>query len=36
VQVHILNLLEDAKYEHFRPVMNNYIENNFSAIAVHR
>lgn len=34
--VYIFELLEDSKYEHFKPVMDTYIANHFSAPLVYR
>lgn len=33
---HIFSLLEDPKYEHFKPVLDTYIEGHFAAALVHR
>lgn len=36
LQVFIFNLLEDHKFINFKPVMDNYLENHFSAVLVYR
>uniref|UniRef100_A0A8B9L244 Dedicator of cytokinesis 4 n=1 Tax=Astyanax mexicanus TaxID=7994 RepID=A0A8B9L244_ASTMX len=34
--VHIINLLQDSKFQHFKPVMDNYIENHFAGALSYR
>ena len=34
--VNIFSLLEDPKYEHFKPVMDQYIDNHFAAALVYK
>lgn len=36
VLVHILSLLEDSKFEHFKPVMDTYITGHFAAALVYK
>ncbi|KFP33497.1 Dedicator of cytokinesis protein 4, partial [Colius striatus] len=34
--VHIINLLQDSKFHHFRPVMDTYIESHFAGALAYR
>ncbi|XP_043944609.1 dedicator of cytokinesis protein 4 isoform X2 [Protopterus annectens] len=34
--VHIINLLQDSKFEHFKPVMDTYIESHFAGALAYR
>ncbi|XP_069812400.1 dedicator of cytokinesis protein 4-like, partial [Dendropsophus ebraccatus] len=34
--VHIINLLQDSKFQHFKPVMDTYIEGHFSGALAYR
>ncbi|XP_036883291.2 dedicator of cytokinesis protein 4 isoform X2 [Manis javanica] len=34
--VHIINLLQDSKFHHFKPVMDTYIESHFAGALAHR
>uniref|UniRef100_A0AAR2KLZ4 Dedicator of cytokinesis 4b n=1 Tax=Pygocentrus nattereri TaxID=42514 RepID=A0AAR2KLZ4_PYGNA len=34
--VHVINLLQDSKFQHFKPVMDNYIENHFAGALSYR
>ncbi|KAF7670188.1 hypothetical protein LDENG_00035470 [Lucifuga dentata] len=34
--VHIINLLQDSKFQHFKPVMDTYIESHFAGALSHR
>ena len=36
LKVSIFSLLEDSKFEHFKPVMDAYIENHFAAALVYK
>uniref|UniRef100_A0A673YWN6 Dedicator of cytokinesis 4b n=1 Tax=Salmo trutta TaxID=8032 RepID=A0A673YWN6_SALTR len=35
-QVHIINLLQDSKFQHFKPVMDTYIESHFAGALSYR
>lgn len=35
-QVHIINLLQDSKFHHFKPVMDTYIESHFAGALAYR
>ena len=35
-QVHIINLLQDSKFHHFKPVMDTYIESHFAGALSYR
>lgn len=35
-QVHVINLLQDSKFQLFKPVMDNYIENHFAGALSYR
>ncbi|KAF5891017.1 dedicator of cytokinesis protein 4 isoform X1, partial [Clarias magur] len=34
--VHVINLLQDSKFQHFKPVMDDYIENHFAGALSYR
>lgn len=34
--VHIINLLQDSKFHHFKPVMDTYIESHFAGALAYR
>lgn len=36
IQVHIINLLQDSKFQHFKPVMDTYIESHFAGALSYR
>lgn len=36
LQVHIINLLQDSKFQHFKPVMDTYIESHFAGALSYR
>lgn len=36
VKVHIINLLQDSKFQHFKPVMDTYIESHFAGALSYR
>ena len=35
-KVHIINLLQDSKFHHFKPVMDTYIESHFAGALAYR
>lgn len=36
IKVHIINLLQDSKFQHFKPVMDTYIESHFAGALSYR
>ncbi|XP_026880343.2 dedicator of cytokinesis protein 4 isoform X2 [Electrophorus electricus] len=34
--VHVINLLQDSKFQHFKPIMDNYIEHHFAGALSYR